>query len=218
MANDRRDTLTLAWSGNGTADKAQRVDDYVELPSSGAAAQSHQRRNRRVAPIPVDESRLEFERRMENWRRTVRSAFGRGAGGCCASWAAMYVASRSKDGNGDEPAPPRMIVSVDELDGWLIEAAVRSMRDFNEKQALRYQFVWQYPEHWIRSKLMLRATALRFVLARAERSLQEVLARLEDPATILSNNLHAGVDPRPESTDALVGAALTLKTADTLID
>lgn len=95
---------------------------------------------------------------------------------------------------------------------------MRSMIDFEEKQALRFWYVWQYPEHWIKTKLMLRRTGVRLVLARAENNLQQILTRLENTARILSNNLHAGVDPRPESTDAHVGASLTLKNTEALID
>lgn len=159
-----------------------------------------------------------FESRMENWARTVRDGFGHGAG-CCASWAAMYIASRSKDGNGDAaPPPPRSIVTVDQLDGWLVEAAVRSMITFEEKQVLRFWYVKKYPEHWIKSKLMLRRTGVRLVLARAENNLQKILANCDSPSKILFNNSHAGTVPRPESTDAHVGATLTLKNDEALID
>ena len=128
-----------------------------------------------------------FEKRMDNWRRTVRGGIG-GGSACCASWAALYVKARAKDGNGNDPAPPRQLISVDELDGWLIEAAVRSLVVFDEKMALRYWYVMQYPEHWIRSKLMLRANSVRLVMARAENNLREVLAKLDSPDNILSTN------------------------------
>jgi hypothetical protein len=171
-------------------------------------------------PIKTNEVAMDhrFEQRMDNWRRTVRDGMRGGSGSCCASWAALYVKGRLQDRGDIDPAPPRLSFTVDELDGWLIEAAVRSLVVFEEKQALRFWYVMQYPEHWIKSKLMLRRTGVRLVMARAENNLRLVLLNLDSPANILSNKLHAGIDPRPESTDAHVGASVTLEKVKALIE
>lgn len=162
--------------------------------------------------------RNSFERRMENWRRTVSGSTGPGSN-CCAAWAALYVASRLRDGSGnDAPDPPREIVSVDQLDGWLVEAAVRAIPVFELQQVLRFWWVRRYPEHWIKSKLMIRRGRFRLILGRAENALQRVLDRLENPTKIPHNNLHAGNVPRPESTDCPVGAVLTLESGEALIE
>lgn len=214
----QRDTLTLGRSRAVGQQACPAVDDYVECHDNS----TYQPRAA-VAPVQISEAESEgdlaFSKRMDNWRRTVRYLGSRG-GGCCASWAALYVACRVQDKNAEAEVArmPRAIVTVDQLDGWLVEAAVRSMISFDEKQALRYRYVWQYSEHWIKTKLKLRRTGVRLVLARAQRDLQQILAKLENPVRILSNNLHAGVDPRPESTDAHVGASLTLKKDEALID
>lgn len=165
-----------------------------------------------------------FERRMDNWRRTVRGSLGGGSGGFCATWARWYVICRTADSNRlktfVEPdiSPPRAPITVDELDGWLVEAAVRSLVDFNERRVLHFWYVFQYPEHWIKTKLLLRRSGVMLVKGRAENNLQKVFTRLENAANILSNNLHAGNVPRPESTDAHVGASLTLEKEKALID
>ena len=215
MVNKPRKTLTLGWSnGNKGERRAPSVDDYVEVPHEAPEL----RAENKVVPVDGFEDELRLQLRLENWRRTMISARA-GSGSCCAAWAALYVASRVRDGNGDAPpGPPREIVAVDQLDGWLVEAAVRMLPVFEERRALQLHYVWQYPEHWIKTKLKLRRTGLRLVLARAKRNLQQLLAQLENPAKILSNNLHAGVDPRPESTDAHVGATLTLKNPEALVD
>lgn len=167
-----------------------------------------------------------FARRLDNWRRTVR---GGGASsttaGCCALWAKWYVlchlqqrAAADVDAQPLRTRPLMPLVSVDLLDGWIVEEAVRTLIDFNERQALRFWYVWQYPPHWICSKLHVRKHHLRLLMARAEKNLQQVLAKLDDTGIIQSNNLHAGVDPRLESKDAPDGGALTLKTEKALIE
>jgi hypothetical protein len=171
--------------------------------------------------------RFEFEKRMDNWRRVVRGSIGSGGGGYCAGWARLYVADRVKA----EAAAARLSIvlgavvvhgpgrdAVDELDGWLVEAAVRSLADFNERRILQFWYVYQWPEPWIKTKLMLRRSGIALIKGRAEANLQNVFTRLENAATILSNNLYAGKFPRPESTDAHVGATLTLEKDETLVE
>jgi len=212
-----RDTLTLEWKRPAGQPAQPAADDYVECHDVGVQ-QAVVVTRKQIVEEAVDEV-VAFSKRMDNWRRTVRY-LGSGGGGCCASWAAMYVACRAQDKNVEAEAArmPRAIVTVDQLDGWLVEAAVRAMASFEEKQALRYRYVWQYSDHWIKTKLKLRRTGVRLVLARAQRNLQQILAKLENPAKILTNNSHAGVDPRPESTDAHVGASSPLKKDEALID
>ncbi len=158
----------------------------------------------------------DFFRRMDNWRRVVR---GSGAsGGCCAGWARLYVASRVHDESG--PQYTGSLISPDVLDGWLVEAAVRSLISFDEKMALRYWHVFQYPEHWIKVKLMLRRSGVRLTLSRAENNLMRVLDKLSSPDIILSNksqnNSHAGIVPRPDTSDSEVFGRVN--TNEALID
>lgn len=158
----------------------------------------------------------DFVRRMENWRRVVRD--GGSSASFCASWARLYVSCCTRDEI--EPRYGGSLISPDVLDGWLVEAAVRTMISFDEKMALRYWYVLQYPEHWIKSKLVLRKTGVRIILARAENNLIKVLDKLDSAAIILSNRLqnnsHAGVDPRPDT--SLMEVSVSAKKSKALID
>lgn len=158
----------------------------------------------------------DFIRRMENWRRVVRD--GGSSKSFCASWARLYVSNRVRDEI--EPRYSGTLISPDVLDGWLIEAAVRTLISFDEKMALRYWYVLQYPEHWIKAKLMLRKTGVRVVLARAENNLMKVLDKLDGADIILTNRLqnnsHAGVDPRPDT--SLMEVPVSAKKSKALID
>ena len=163
------------------------------------------------------EKDISFEKRMMNWRDTVLSRGGSG-GGCCAGWAANYVASRNSREVALaisleilQPSSSLAYVGVNELDGWLIEAAVKSLIHFDQKQVLRFKYVWEYPDHWIKSKLLIRDNALRIVLGRAIINLKNILEMLESPATIRSYNLHAGIVPRLEASAVPVGAVAPLE-------
>lgn len=147
-----------------------------------------------------------FERRMANWRNTVRDRHRGGVGQCCARWALAYVRERNQREQAlaaslqmmpADALPPQ--VAVNELDGWLVEAAVRSLAHFDQAQALRYKYVLEYPNHFIRSKLHIRDSALRIVLARAIENLKLMLEKLETPARIKTYKLHAGTVPRLEA-------------------
>lgn len=209
----KRKVLTLAWRV-AAGIRPELVDDYVQLDEP--ARQRFVPTRRAVIPV-VQCMEDEFERRMTNWRNTLYNPNGGGGGGCCAAWARWYVVTRDMDENAlrrfIEPdlltIAPR--ISVDELDGWLVEAAVRTLPIFEDRQVLRMHYVFRYPEHWIKTKLLLRNKAVRLVLARAQGNLKKVLQNLKPAANILANKLHAGTDPRPESIDAHVGASLTLK-------
>src|SRR3569623_614312 len=227
-ADKKRETITLAWRReSGMRQLVTPTDDYVECsePAPAPSVKVFSHRSRipvvELAGMPDDE----FERRMHNWRRTV---FFGGAGpvvdGCCASWARLYVArqlqlesdARIAAGVPPLPCPPR--VSVDELDGWLVEAAVRALPSRNERIVLQRHHVWHWPEHWIKRELLLRKTAVRFVLATAQKNLKIILRKPNSAAIIQSNNLHAGVDPRPESKDAPCGERFDSEKEQALID
>ncbi len=160
-----------------------------------------------------------LEKRLANWSDTVRGNVGGGRGGACASWASAYVAARNDREKQlaialriVKPESTLYAVGVDELDGWLIEAIVRSMVYFDQMQALRHRYVWNYSNHWIKTKLKINDTSLRIVMARALTNLQMALDKLESPARIRSNNSHAGIVPSPEASVAVpVGTAAPLK-------
>jgi hypothetical protein len=182
-------------------------------------------KNSRAVPV-VENGDLCFERRMLNWRNTVRASNGRsGSGSCCSGWAAAYVAARNKREEAlavslqiNEPRSALLRADVNELDGWLVEAAVRSMIQFDEKQALRFRYVWEYPDHFIRSKLMIRESALRIVMARAVSNLKLVLENLDSPVKIRAYNSHAGIVPRLEALAVPVGTPAPLDRTEALID
>ncbi|MDR3411598.1 MAG: hypothetical protein P4L87_11765 [Formivibrio sp.] len=141
------------------------------------------------------------EKRLANWSKTVRD--NNSDNSVCAFWAKGYIALRNKEHERlamelqlVDPQSPLCSIDADLLDGWLVEAAVRVMANFDEKQVIRYRYVWNYPDHWIKTKLGIRQNALRLVMARGLNNLRSLLEKLNTPVRIRSNNLHAGVDPR----------------------
>lgn len=220
----KRKTITLAGVCHDRARTVRDVDpiEYVQAAIDADAAPP-------VvvaldAPVHVEIIDDVFMKRIENWRKTVRGSLGGGSSGYCAGWAKLYTAAQLQKEIDAKvaamialpPMPTR--VMVDELDGWLVEAAVRSLIDYNERKVLHYWYVFQYPEHWIKTKLLLRRSGVMLVKGRAENNLRKMFTRLENAANILSNNLHAGNVPRPESIDAHVGASLTLEKVKALIE
>ena len=128
---------------------------------------------------------------MDNWRRVVMGGMGGSSAACCASWAKWYVALRVSE------APPALevleqkikpltpLVSADQLDGWLIEMAWRRLGDFNDKQALKFLYIHQWPEDKIRRQLVgVRGPHVRLVVARAKNNLNTILKKLGDTSTI----------------------------------
>ncbi|MFZ6871146.1 hypothetical protein ACO0LF_03665 [Undibacterium sp. Di27W] len=163
---------------------------------------------------------LELEKRLMNWRNTVLGGIGGGGGACCASWAAAYIAARNKQEEAlaialeiNQPCSALIRFDVNELDGWLVEAAVRTLIDHDQKQVLRLKFVWEYPDHWIKTKLHIRDAALRIVFGRAITNLKTVLDKLKSPDTIRTHNSHAGIVPRPDATVVPLGAAAPVENA-----
>lgn len=140
----------------------------------------------------------EFEARMDNWRRVVLGG-ATGASACCASWAKWYVALRTseappaKEVLDEKYKPLRGIVSADQLDGWIIEAAWRMLGDYNDRQALKFIYIHQWPEDKIRRHLVgVRGPHVRLVVARARNNLVAILKKLEDAATITSTTCPPG--------------------------
>jgi hypothetical protein len=179
--------------------------------------------NCRAVPV-VEAGELSFERRMLNWRDTVRGTSG-GGGGCCSGWAAAYVAARNKREEAlaislqiNESRSLLSRVDVNELDGWLVEAAVRTMIKFDEKQILRFRYVWEYPNHFIKNRLMINDASVRIVLARAVTNLKFVLEKLDSPVKIRTYNLHARSVPRLEALAVPVGTPAPLEHQEALID
>lgn len=134
----------------------------------------------------------EFEARMDNWRRVVLGGGGT-TSSVCASWAKWYVALRvseappSQDVLDAKFKPLRGIVTADQIDGWLIEAAWRRMGDFNDRQALKFLYIHQWPEDKLRRQLVgVRGPHVRLVVARAKNNLNAILKKLDGTATIAS--------------------------------
>jgi DNA-directed RNA polymerase specialized sigma24 family protein len=139
------------------------------------------------------EDEILLRKRLDNWKRTVRY-LGGGRGNACAFWAELYLKSRVNEEEANKPMQPlRVPVTVEELDGWLVEAAWKALMDFDEKQALKFRFVYGYSDHWITRKLGLQRMTVPHLLARARKSLKNNLDKFEDPTTIHINNLRANV-------------------------
>jgi hypothetical protein len=140
--------------------------------------------------------RQEFLGRMENWRKVVRGAGGAvdSSASYCAGWAKLYVKLRTSEAppDGDirdekiKPLSP--LVSVDELDGWLVEAAWRTLGDYNARQALKCLYIQRWPACKIRDFLNgVRGRHVPLVIAKAERDLQAVLAKVGGAAMVYSS-------------------------------
>lgn len=154
--------------------------------------------------------RQEFIARMDNWRRVVHGTVKpSGSSQYCAGWAKLYVHLRTS-----EAAPPQDLldekvkplsaaVSAHELDAWLVEAAWRTLGDYNERQALRSLYIQRWPASQIRRFLRgVRGPHVPLLIAKAEKNLQRVLKRLGDPATIRSTTCLPGCPVPIVETDA----------------
>jgi hypothetical protein len=146
---------------------------------------------------------LDFEERLMNWGATVRGSVG-SAGGACALWADLYVKHRNDQEKALAialqialPASPLRATDSNVLDGWLIEAAWTRLGFFDQKEALKLRYVWGYRNQFIKNKLHINGSCLDIVLGRAKTNLKLVLDKLDSPAKIRANNLHARYVPRP---------------------
>jgi len=156
----------------------------------------------------------DLERRLHNWRSVV--LFGRGASGsCCASWAAAYIAQRDLEmiksvaslmtiNEFETLAAGGLKPSTDQLDGWLIEQAVRLITLEDQRMVLRAKFVWQHNWDEISRKLRVynrraNKAVAHVVLCKALSSLQDALAQIKSDARIRSYNLHTWSVPCPEA-------------------
>lgn len=149
----------------------------------------------------------EFEARMDNWARVVMGSSSSSAA-CCASWAKWYVALRTseappaKEVLDEKFKPVRGIVSADQLDGWLVEAAWRQLGDYNDRQALKFLYIHRWPEDKLRRQLVgVRGPHVRLVVARAKNNLLAILKKLEQTTTIAPTTCLPGCPvPTVEST------------------
>lgn len=156
----------------------------------------------------------DLERRLHNWRSVV--LFGRGtSGSCCASWAAAYIAQRDLEmiksiasimtlREFEILATGGLKPSTDQLDGWLIERAVRSIPLEDQRAVLRAKFVWQSSWEEISRKLRVynrraNKAVAHVVLCKALSSLQDALAQIKSDARIQPYNLHTWSVPCPEA-------------------
>ncbi len=135
--------------------------------------------------------RMAFLQRMENWRRVVRGPAGvSGESQYCAGWAKLYVHLRTSEAAPAQDeierrlTPLNPLVGDDILDGWLVEAAWRTLGDYNEREALRCMYIYQWPEEQLRRRLRVRGRQIPLVMAKAENRLQAVLNSLGSLATI----------------------------------
>ena len=144
-------------------------------------------------------ARLAFLARMDNWRNVVRGPAGSpGASQYCAGWAKLYVHLRTseaapvQDQIEQRIAPLNPLVGDDVLDGWLVEAAWRTLGDYNEREALKCLYIYQWPDEMLRRRLRVRGRAVPLVIAKAENKLQGILNSLGSLATIRSTTCLPG--------------------------
>lgn len=142
----------------------------------------------------VSPQRELFLGRMENWRKVVygQTSAG-GASQYCAGWAKLYVQLRTSEAApaseiADEKIKPLSpLVSADELDGWLVEAAWRTLGDYNARQALKCLYIQRWPACQIRRFLNgVRGPHVPLVIVKAERDLQAILAKVGNAKAIHS--------------------------------
>lgn len=144
-----------------------------------------------VAPRPrtatgerVSPRREAFLARMDNWRKVAKGAGGAAdsSAAYCAGWAKLYVKLRTSEAPPAEDQadakirPLSPLVSVDVLDGWLVESAWRTLGDSNAREALKRLYIQGWPVRELRKFLKgVRGPHVQLVVAKAERDLQEVL-------------------------------------------
>jgi DNA-directed RNA polymerase specialized sigma24 family protein len=124
----------------------------------------------------VDHEDLLFERRMDNWRRTVLY-LGKGVGTCGPAWAAMYYRLRDAEtevvrGVGAVAS----LIPLDEKDGWEVERAWNALTDDDDKVVLKLWYVSQRTPDRIRCLMGLRRMRVTDLLERAKKNLQKNLA------------------------------------------
>jgi hypothetical protein len=142
------------------------------------------------------DAEFEFEKRMQNWRKTVRGFSGSGKG-AMPGWAALYIKARDAAAAGvAEPFGHWNLKTSDDinhLDGWLIEATVRELTALNERTVLRCVYVYDLDDEQIRRKLGVRRLSVPLLLAMAKINLQKDLANKNRGTRIPINNLRAAV-------------------------
>jgi len=188
------------------------VDGVTFVEDAGAP--THRPPVQRASQVEVAFERVlerqAFVARMDNWRRVVHGTVKpSGHSQYCAGWAKLYVHLRTS-----EAAPPQDLleekikplsatVSAHELDAWIVEAAWRTLGDYNERKALQCLYVQSWPASQIRRFLRgVRGHHVPLVIAKAEKNLQRVLKRFGDPATIRSTTCLPGCPVPIVETDA----------------
>lgn len=186
--------------------KLERLGMGVEIEVDGVVfaevamvARKVQQRRVQVMGEEID-SRQQFIARMDNWRKVVHgSTSAGGASQYCAGWAKLYVhlrtseAAPTEDVRDEKIKPLSPLVSANELDAWLVEAAWRTLGDYNERQALKSLYIQRWPASQIRRFLRgVRGPHVPLVIAKAEKNLQRVLIRVGDAATIRSTTCLPG--------------------------
>jgi hypothetical protein len=127
-----------------------------------------------VVESRVDIAAVEFEKRLDNWRRTVLY-LGHGTGTACPGWAAMYIKTRDALDAPAGPASARNLISVEELDGWMIEAAWSALSNEDDKTVLKLWYVSRAKPETIRCSMRLRRMRVGDLLERAKNNLQKEL-------------------------------------------
>jgi len=184
--------------------------DGVAFAEVAEAAQPVQRRRAQLGAAAESLERQEFIARMDNWRKVVHGPVKTGgASHYCAGWAKLYVHLRTseappaEDVRDERIKPLSPLVSANELDAWLVEAAWRTLGDYNERKALQCLYIQRWPASQIRRFLRgVRGPHVPLVIAKAEKNLQRVLKRLGDPATIRSTTCLPGCPVPIVETDA----------------
>lgn len=169
---------------------------FEEVQGTGAVAPAQAPRAEHAG---ADADAL-FLARMANWRKVVIGKVSAGgASQYCAGWAKLYVQLRVSEAPpaqevlAEKIKPLSPLVSADELDGWIVEAAWRMLGDYNERQALKSLYIYRFPACQIRRFLKgVRGPHVPLVIAKAEKNLQRLLKTLGTAATIRSTTCLPG--------------------------
>lgn len=181
--------------------------DGIEFEEIQGAVVAAMPRGRRM-PKEQSQEDAAFIARMSNWRKVVMGPTGDGGTSqYCAGWAKLYVhlrvseAAPAEELLAEKIKPLSPLVSADELDGWLVEAAWRTLGDYNERQALKSLYIYRWPADQIRRFLHgVRGRHVQLVIAKAERNLHRVLAQLESVEAIRCHAAPWDVDRRRQLT------------------
>lgn len=155
-----------------------------------------------------EKQRDQIEARLDNWRKTLTEyATVSSSHSYCAAWAKRYYQAKfdremqiaiERDLN-ITLRSTSLYYDADEIDGWLVNAAVENMAFHDQRELLKMVYVKRWPRDWVINRMRriyprFNHTSYGLVKARALRNIYDMLATLKNPIKIRTNhNLQAGM-------------------------